>query len=112
MSDKARDSVAQPAPPKEKTVTKVAVSSGQCMYIGPSRPFGLPLMRHAILRGAPEAIHPGLSDLFAAHPPLRDLFVPIAQLADARRLLGIAGSSFHLAFEAVKSASAAARVQE
>ena len=37
----------------------------QRIYIGPDRPFGLPLMRNAILRGEPQAVLPQLTAAFA-----------------------------------------------
>lgn len=84
----------------------------QCMYLGPSRPFGLPLMRNAILRGKPEEVFPVLADLFEEHPELRTLFVPVdGDLATARMLLATPGTALHKAYAAIKAASDKARKQ-
>lgn len=82
----------------------------QCMYLGPSRPFGLPLMQNAILHGKPEEVFPVLADIFKEHPELRTLFVPVdAELATARMLRTMQGTALHKAYAAIKSASAKAR---
>ena len=69
------------------------MSTTACMYLGPSRPFGLPLMRNAILRGKPEEVFPVLADLFEEHPELRTLFVPVhgAHAADHARDSHVSG---------------------
>lgn len=86
------------------------MSTTACIYLGPSRPFGLPLMRNAILRGKPEEVFPVLADLFEEHPELRTLFVPVdGDLATARMLLTMQGTALHNAYAAIKSASAKAR---
>ena len=78
----------------------------QYMYLGPNRPFGLPLVTRAIFRGDPEKTFPQLSALFEQHKELRPLFVPVAELATSRMLL-----TMHNAYAAIKSASAKARKQ-
>ena len=77
----------------------------QYMYLGPNRPFGLPLVTRAIFRGDPEKTFPQLSALFE----LRTLFVPVAELATSRMLLTMQGTALHNAYAAIKSASAKAR---
>ena len=82
------------------------MSTTACMYLGPSRPFGLPLMRNAILRGKPEEVFPVLADLFEEHPELRTLFVPVdGDLATARMLLTMRGTVMYQAYVAVQDES-------
>lgn len=83
----------------------------QYMYLGPNRPFGLPLVTRAIFRGDPEKTFPQLSALFEQHKELRSLFVPVAELATSRMLLTMQGTALHNAYAAIKSASAKARKQ-
>ena len=63
------------------------MSTPTLMYIGPDRPFGLPLRHNTLLRGAPEEAFPALGALLAKHEDLRTLFVPVEDLATARMLL-------------------------
>ena len=82
----------------------------QYMYLGPNRPFGLPLMRNAILRGNPEEVFPVLADLFEEHPELRMLFVPVdGDLATARMLRTMPGTAMYQAYVAVQDASIKSR---
>lgn len=81
----------------------------QCMYLGPGRPFGLPLATNAIFRGDPQWTFPQLTSLFAQHKALRTLFVPIDDLATARMRLNMPGTALYNAYETIKSASAKAR---
>lgn len=83
----------------------------QYMYLGPNRPFGLPLVTRAIFRGDPEKTFPQLSALFARHKELRSLFVPVADLATSRMLLATPGTALRKAYAAIKAASAKARKQ-
>ena len=83
----------------------------QYMYLGPNRPFGLPLVTRAIFRGDPEETFPQLSALFKQHKELRTLFVPVAELATSRMLLTMQGTALHNAYAAIKSASTKARKQ-
>lgn len=86
------------------------MSTTACMYLGPSRPFGLPLMRNAILRGKPEEVFPVLADLFEEHPELQTLFVPVdGDLATARMLLTMRGTVMYQAYAAVRDASIKSR---
>ena len=92
-----------------KAVAGIAVPVRQQVYLGPSRPFGLPLMTNAILRCEPEQLFPSITGLFEAHPAFKCLFVPVARLAQARRRLGMAGSDMASAHAAITKASADAR---
>ena len=86
------------------------MSTTAFMYLGPSRPFGLPLMRNAILRGKPEEVFPVLADLFEEHPELRTLFVPVdGDLATARMLRTMPGTAMYQAYVAVQDASVKSR---
>lgn len=86
------------------------MSTTACMYLGPSRPFGLPLMRNAILRGKPEEVFPVLADFFEEHPELRTLFVPVdGELATSRMLLTMRGTVMYQAYVAVQDASIKSR---
>ena len=84
----------------------------QRIYIGPDRPFGLPLMRNAILRGEPQAVLPQLTAAFAEHQGLEALFVPVAGLAAARREMSENGSALQQTCQTIKSASDALRAQQ
>ena len=84
----------------------------QRIYIGPDRPFGLPLMRNAILWGEPQAVLPQLTAAFAEHPGLEALFVPVAGLVAARREMSENGSALQQTCQTIKSASDALRAQQ
>lgn len=73
------------------------------------RPFGVPLMPHAILRGEPAAVIPALGPVLEAHPALARLFVPVAELARARQELGRQGSGLSIIYRDIQLASAKAR---
>ena len=95
-----------------KTMTDIAVSACQKVYLGPSRPFGLPLLTNAILRCEPEQLFPSITAMFEAHPAFKRLFVPVAQLAQARKRLGMAGSDMASVHAAITKASADARKKQ
>lgn len=80
-----------------------------CIYLGPNRPLGLPLMQNALLRGSPETIFPQAAALLQDHKELRTLFVPVDDLATARMLLNMPGTALYNAYETIKNASARAR---
>ena len=75
------------------------------VYLGPSRPFGLPIMKNAILAGEPEAVYPQGAKIFEERKNLRRLFVPVKDLAIARAALANAGSALSLAAAQVKKES-------
>lgn len=77
------------------------------VYVGPSRPYGLPVSRNAVLAGEPEAVFPQLARLFNEHQSLRRLFVPVADLSAARAALGAPGSLLAQAAANVKNAQQA-----
>lgn len=97
---KAAQSVAEAA--KATTPTTYA-------YVGPARPFGVPLMPHAILRGEPVTVFPALEKPMQEHPALRRLFVPVADLARARQELARQGSGLCIIYRDIQTASAKAR---
>ncbi|MDE6734940.1 MAG: 50S ribosomal protein L37 [Desulfovibrio sp.] len=78
-------------------------------YVGPARPFGVPIMPHAILRGEPVAVIPALGPQLEEHPALRRLFVPVADLARARQELASPGSGLGIIYRDIQLASAKAR---
>ena len=96
---------------------KASVTTGQAkaaspatyVYVGPPRPFGVPLMPNAVLRGEPSAVIPALAPVFVRHPALRHLFVPVAGLAEARRALQTPGSGLAVIHRDIKAADAKAR---
>ena len=73
----------------------------QVIYLGPGRPFGLPLRPNTIVRGRPEDAFAGLAEAFAAHPDLRALFVPVTAAAAARQALRTLGSALARSYDAV-----------
>ena len=75
------------------------------VYIGPNRPFELPIMRNAILAGAPEAVFPQLTPLLEEHKSFRKLFVPVSGLAQARASLNQPGSALAAFSAEIKKAS-------
>lgn len=79
------------------------------VYIGPARPFGVPLMPHAILRGEPVTVFPALEKPMQDHPALARLFVPVADLARARQELANAGSGLAITYRNIQTASAKTR---
>ena len=105
MPDAARD--ARPGQNlKERNMGKQESRTlPQRLYIGPSKPFGLPLMQGAILRGEPARVFPQLAGHLEAHPDMARLFVTVAELPEARRQVKENGSVLHRAYEHVKKAS-------
>lgn len=69
----------------------------QYMYLGPSRPFGMALASKMILRGEPQTVFPDLAGKFKEYPSFRRLFVPVAELATARKALATPGTAISLA---------------
>lgn len=85
--------------------------SGKNVYVGPGKPFNLPLMANAILADAPEKVFPPLKQLFAEHENFRKLFVPVADLAKARAALKMPGSGLSRIAREIGQASQAAKQQ-
>jgi hypothetical protein len=63
-------------------------------------------MGGAILRGEPQAVFPQLAEHLAANPALAKLFVPVTELALARRQAREPGGVLRVAFETIQKASA------
>lgn len=119
--ESALDFVESGASAKEEIMAKktaatpeqtVADRLPQCVYIGPDRPFGLPLMRNAILRGEAQVVLPQLVKIFEEHPGLETLFVPVAGLAQARQQLKEKGSPLEQTYLNIKKSSDALRAQQ
>ena len=92
----------------EKPSPELLARRGQklAVYVGPDRPFGLPLRTNAILRGEPL---PQLEAVIAAHPDMRKLFVPVEALAETRLQLRKEGSGMQRLFSEISEASRKAR---
>ena len=76
------------------------------VYVGPDRPFGLPLRTSAVLRGEPL---PQLAAVIEANPDLKKLFVPVEELAETRCQLRKEGSGMQRLFKIINEASRKAR---
>lgn len=75
------------------------------VYIGPDRPFGLPIMRNTVLADEPEKVFPTLGETFKKHPKLEKLFVPASQLAQALVNVKKNGSPLNIFAKQVEAAS-------
>lgn len=75
------------------------------VYVGPNRPFNLPLMRNTILSAKPEQVFPTLGKLFEEYKQFKKLFVPVSELAQARDALKKSGSALSLWSGQIKAAS-------
>lgn len=111
---KAATEKAEAKTPAAKTAssggeTAKAAGSTTYAYVGPARPFGVPIMPHAILRGEPAAVLPELGPALQKHPTLRHLFVPVGDLARARQELARQGSGLCIIYRDIQTASAKAR---
>ena len=84
----------------------------QYIYLGPSRPFGMALANKMILRGEPQAVFPDLAGKFGEYPSFRRLFVPVTELATARKALATPGTAIYLANAEMLKAIRAAKQQE
>ena len=85
------------------------MSDKKLMYLGPARPFDLPITTRAVLAGTPEQIVPGIARHFQDHPAFRKLFVPISEIPRAKAQLGLEGSSLSIIYKNIKAASDAWR---
>lgn len=72
------------------------------MYLGPMRPFDLPLQTRAVLCGEPEEVFPEISKRLEELPELRKLFVPIADIPKAKAALNTEGSPLYAAYKKVQ----------
>ncbi len=75
------------------------------VYVGPDRPFGLPIMRNTILAGEPEDVFPDAWTPLREHRNFRKLFVPVSELAGARAALKKPGTPLYLFSQEIKKAS-------
>lgn len=75
------------------------------MYLGPARPFDLPINTRAVLAGTPEQTIPGIAQKFEQYPSFRKLFVPIPEVPKAKAQLAIEGSSLFTVYKNIKAAS-------
>lgn len=78
--------------------------SEKVMYLGPNRPFDLPLATRAVLNGAPEQVFPQAEPFLAAHPDLRKLFIPILSIPAAKAQLALEGSPLYTAYHNIRAA--------
>ncbi len=81
------------------------------MYLGPARPFDLPIMTRAVLSGSPEEVFPQIAPYFAQHPSFKKLFVPIPEVPRAKAQLALEGSGLFTAYKNIKAASDAWRAE-
>lgn len=81
------------------------------MYLGPMRPFDLPLTTRAVLCGEPEEVYPELAQRLSELPSLRKLFVPIADIPKAKAALAMDGSPLNAAYKNVQAAVAEWRAE-
>ncbi len=79
------------------------------MYLGPSRPLGLPYQRGMILRYRPGQPGSSLQLYFQEQPQFARLFVPISKLAPALKAVSTPGTPLYQAYAAIKKATAEAR---
>ena len=79
------------------------------MYLGPARPFDLPINTRAVLAGTPEQTIPGIAQKFEQYPSFRRLFVPISEIPKAKAQLALEGSSLFTVYKNIQAASAAWR---
>lgn len=75
------------------------------VYIGPSRPFGLPLVTGAIFAGDPGYALAALKFHLQGDPDFSRLFVEPARLAAARAAIAQKGTPLNIIFERVKKDS-------
>ncbi len=79
------------------------------MYLGPARPFDLPINTRAVLAGRPEEVFPDIAPRFEQYPSFRKLFVPIQDIPRAKAQLALEGSALFTTSKNIKAASDAWR---
>lgn len=112
MSEQASPKPSRRAPARMETPSPDLLARRKrplAVYIGPDRPFGVPLRRNALLLGGPS---PQLREALAAHPELGELLVPVEKLAEARSRLREKGSRLHGLFATINEAGRKARGKE
>ena len=80
----------------------------QHVYLGPNRPFDLPLKSGAILGDDPEKVFPGIEEDFEKQPFFRRLFIPVNPpqgLVEARRQLKDPKSPLSYFYNEIQAAS-------
>lgn len=75
------------------------------VYVGPSRPFNLPIMGNAILASEPERVFPAIKPFFDTHRQFKKLFVPVDKLAQTRQALKDPGSAISIWRDQIREAS-------
>ena len=81
------------------------------MYLGPARPFGLPINTRTVLAGKPEEVFPDIAPRLEQYPSFRKLFVPIPEVPRARGQLALEGSGLFNSYKNIKAASEAWRAE-
>lgn len=83
--------------------------SKKYVYMGPGKPFGLPIRHRAILAGEPAEVFPDLAQLFERHRNFQRLFVPMENLASAMLAVKKPGSALSIYSNEISAASAAVK---
>ena len=104
MSEQESPKTARKSPAKAESPSPELLAL--TVYVGPDRPFGLPLRTSAVLRGEPL---PQLAAVIEANPDLKKLFVPVEELAETRCQLRKEGSGMQRLFKTINEASRKAR---
>ena len=109
MSEQESPKTARKSPAKAESPSPELLARRKqalTVYVGPDRPFGLPLRTSAVLRGEP---FPQLAAVIEANPDLKKLFVPVEELAEPRCQLRKEGSGMQRLFKTINEASRKAR---
>lgn len=109
MSEQESPKTARKSPARAESPSPELIARRKQMltvYVGPDRPFGLPLRTNAILRGEPL---PQLAAVIEANPDMRKLFVPVEKLAETRCQLRKEGSGMQRLFSEISEAGRKAR---
>lgn len=80
------------------------------LYLGPNRPFNLPIRKGALFRADPENVYPALTELFRTHKSLKRLFIPVEPVKELHQAIIAVqnpGTALNEHFSNVKKASAA-----
>ena len=77
------------------------------MYLGPSRPYGLPLMCHAVILDTAGVA--GLDAAMKEHPELDKMMVDITKIPEAQAKIADKGSALNRAYEKIKAETLAMR---
>ena len=102
MSEQESPKAARKSPAKAESPSPELLARRKqalTVYVGPDRPFGLPLRTSAVL----------LAAVIEANPDLKKLFVPVEELAETRCQLRKEGSGMQRLFKTINEASRKAR---